>query len=96
MVSLTRACAIGLQPKGISVFAIAPWIVDTPMLDRMAGSRGTEGKVAIRRDLRASGRLTTPEDVASVVLDLCSDERSFSTGDVILVDADATTEVLKP
>jgi hypothetical protein len=57
---------------------------------------GRAVKTAIAAAFAPSGRLTTPQDVATVVLDLCGQDPSFKTGDVILIDADAHTDVLKP
>ncbi len=95
IVSLTRAAAIGLSPQGISVFAICPWIVDTLMIDRIATNTGYD-KSALAASFAPSGRITTPEEVASIVLDLCSETTTFHTGDVLLVDAGGTTELLMP
>ena len=60
------------------------------------GEPGQAVKTAIAATFAPSGRLATPEDVASVVLGLCGHDPSFNTGDVILIDADATTDVLTP
>ena len=64
------------------------------MLDRLVGDSGTAGKHAIEARLAPSGRVTTPDDVASVVVDPRSDVPQFNTGDVLLIDAGGTTEVV--
>ena len=94
VVSLTRASVIGLAPQRITAFAICPWIVDTPMLGPTRRRHGNSGKLEIAARLAPRGRMTTPGEVASVVRDLCSDAPSLHTGDVLLIDAGGTTEVL--
>jgi NAD(P)-dependent dehydrogenase (short-subunit alcohol dehydrogenase family) len=40
VVSMTSSAAVALGDDGISVFAVCPWIVDTPMIDRLMRARG--------------------------------------------------------
>jgi len=86
VIGLTKALALELAPLGITVNAIPPGMIDTPMLRRAeaAGDVGTVEKVARRRI--PVGRLGTPEDVAAACGFLCSDEAGFITGQVIGVN----------
>lgn len=79
--SMTQTLAKELASYGIRVNAVAPGFISTEML------------ASIPEDLKASyldavplGRLGTPEDVANVVSALCSDDMSYITGQVIVVD----------
>jgi NAD(P)-dependent dehydrogenase (short-subunit alcohol dehydrogenase family) len=68
---------------GIRVNNVNPGIIDTPMFRRFLTSEA--GAIPFARHTPAQ-RLGTAEDVASVVLWLCSDEARFVTGQNLLVD----------
>mmetsp|Transcript_501 Transcript_501/g.1424 ORF Transcript_501/g.1424 Transcript_501/m.1424 type:complete len:254 (+) Transcript_501:23-784(+) len=80
--SLSQSMAVALAPKGVSVYAIAPGFVETPMaapfLDGESGD-------AIRNQ-SPLGRVATPEDVAYWVACLSSPEAAFATGTIIDVN----------
>ena len=77
----TKKLAIDLGAYGIRVNAVAPALTDTKMLDEM--SDDTEKKMISRSII---GRKSSPEEVASVVLFLASDDSSFVTGQILRVD----------
>ena len=79
--SFTKVASQELSPFGIRVNAVAPGFIDTPMqksIDYEAIQIGIT-KQAIKR-------VGTPEEVASTILFLSSDEASYITGQVIRVD----------
>jgi 3-oxoacyl-[acyl-carrier protein] reductase len=81
VLAFTRATALEVADRGISVNAVLPGFIDTPMtakITRRAGDRVTEHIPA--------GRLGQPEDVAGLVAFLCSDEAGYITGQGIVVD----------
>ena len=94
VVSMTRSAAAGLEDKGVRVFAICPWIVDTPMVDRLTGGGTPEDKARFAEAFAPSGRLTPPEEIADVVLELCNGNRTARTGDALLIDAGRTITTL--
>ena len=94
VVSMTRSAAIALGEEGISVFAICPFIVDTPMVDRLTGGTGPEARAQFAAQFAPSGKLTPPADVGKVVADLASGTGGYPTGTVFLIDAGPSVEIL--
>jgi 3-oxoacyl-[acyl-carrier protein] reductase len=78
LIGMTRHLAGELGPHGITVNAIAPGRIDTPLVRGVA--REANEKVAQETPLR---RLGAPDEVASTCLFLTSDEAAFVTGQVI-------------
>jgi 3-oxoacyl-[acyl-carrier protein] reductase len=85
LVGLVRTLAVELGPHGITANAIAPGVIETPQSLDPVNSLGPEGVSAFaeRVPVRRNGR---PEDIAHVFRFLASDEASFLTGQVLLVD----------
>jgi NAD(P)-dependent dehydrogenase (short-subunit alcohol dehydrogenase family) len=80
IVGFTKALAIDLGPKGVTVNAIAPGLVDTPMLRASGLSDAVRGATIAQMPIR---RLGTPEDVAAACLFLVSDAAGWFTGQVL-------------
>jgi NAD(P)-dependent dehydrogenase (short-subunit alcohol dehydrogenase family) len=75
---LTRAAAADFAPHGVTVNAVAPGYVDTPMTQAFpAGVRER------RLDEIGMGRFATSDEIASVVEFLSSDESTYMTGALI-------------
>jgi NAD(P)-dependent dehydrogenase (short-subunit alcohol dehydrogenase family) len=81
VICLTKQLARELGPHGITVNAVAPGRIDTPMI-RIASEEENEA-FRLRTPL---GRLGTPEDVANAVVFLASDEAGFITGEILDVN----------
>ncbi len=92
VISITRSAAAALAPHGITVNAICPGIVDTPMfrqLDRQATEEfglAAGEYTRMRQQQIPLGRLETPEDVANAVAFLVSPEANYITGQALNVD----------
>jgi 3-oxoacyl-[acyl-carrier protein] reductase len=79
--AFTKALARELAPKGITVNAVAPGLIETDM-----SAEAVKRASADRRLLPRLGRIGTPEDVAPVIVFLASDEARYITGEIIHVD----------
>ena len=81
IIGFTKALAKEVGPYGINVNCISPGVVGTPRVLEMAKELIPEWTKGIKL-----GRLAKPEEIASVVFFLVSDESSYITGQNIVVD----------
>lgn len=81
--SVSRSMAVELAPYGIRSNVIQAGVTDTPALKMIPGCNHIRAQAHLRNPF---GRLTTPEDVANVILLLCMDEASWINGSLICVD----------
>lgn len=82
LLALTRSAAVELGPSNVNVNAVAPGYIRTTRL-----TAGVPAEVLDRaREQSALGRLGDPQDVAHVVVFLCSELARHITGTVIPVD----------
>jgi NAD(P)-dependent dehydrogenase (short-subunit alcohol dehydrogenase family) len=84
VVGLTRALAEALAPRGIGVNAICPGWVDTAMARQRYAELGITAAEAAAST--PTGRVTTPEEVAALVVYLASDVAGNITGQALTID----------
>jgi NAD(P)-dependent dehydrogenase (short-subunit alcohol dehydrogenase family) len=87
IVGLTRALAIDHALDNIRVNCVCPGAVDTPMF--RSSVQNTDGLAGLLQEIagvHALGRIAQPREVAKVIGFLCSEDASFVTGGVYLVD----------
>jgi len=86
VVGLSKVMAVDLAEAGIRVNVIAPGAVETPLVGRMIPEEDA-GQWIARTPL---GRYARPEEIAGAALFLCSDDSSYMTGHVLVVDGGFT------
>ena len=87
VIGLTKAVAMDFVTQGIRCNAICPGTVETPSLEQRMAARGDveeARKAFIAR--QPMGRLGKPEELAQLALYLGSDESSFTTGQIHIID----------
>ena len=88
VMGLTRSAALDYAKLGIRINAVNPGIISTDMIDRLVADRGSTAS-----DLASTvpmGRMGQPEEVAGMVVFLCSDASSYITGQSFVVDGGFT------
>jgi 2-deoxy-D-gluconate 3-dehydrogenase len=84
VVTMTKSLALELAPRGITVNAVGPSLIETDLTrDRMRKDPGFRDVEVARTPL---GRLGTAEDVSAAVVYFASTEAGFITGQLLLVD----------
>lgn len=91
VISLVRSAALALAPHGITVNAVCPGVVESPMTwanqrerAKLTGVPPEEALAALVKTIPL-GRIETPDDVANATLFLLSDQGSYITGQALNV-----------
>jgi 2-hydroxycyclohexanecarboxyl-CoA dehydrogenase len=85
VISLTKALAVELARRGVTVNTIAPSLVDTPMA-RQAEAAGDFPGVDVIGPMVPLGRAATPDDIAAACAFLCSEDGGYITGQLVGVN----------
>ena len=81
LIGLTKAIAIEIASRNITVNAVAPGFIETPMTDVLSAE--------VKEDLKKRiplGRMGSPSDVTAAIVFLASDEAAYITGHVLDVN----------
>ncbi len=87
---LTKSLALEYGPAGITVNAVPPGFIDTPML-RNAESRGYMGDIQATIDATPVRRMGKPEDIAAACAFFISEEAGYITGQILGVNGGRNT-----
>lgn len=81
LVGMARAMAREVASRGITVNVVAPGLVDTDMTSVLGAEnlKALEGQIPV-------GRMATPQEIASAVTFLASEDASYITGAILAVD----------
>ncbi|MDB5731329.1 MAG: family NAD(P)-dependent oxidoreductase [Variovorax sp.] len=82
LIALTRQFAIEAAETGVTVNAVAPGPVDTPMVRRLQG----DSDRALYADMIPMRRYAAPKEIADSVLFLASERAAYVTGHTLAVD----------
>jgi 3-oxoacyl-[acyl-carrier protein] reductase len=85
MIGMSKSLAQEVATRGITVNCIAPGFIETPMTSDLTEKQRSE----IMREI-PSGKMGTPEDIASAVVYLSSDEAAYVTGQTMHVNGGMT------
>ncbi len=80
MIGFTKSVAQEVGPEGVTVNAIAPGLIDTPLIRQSGVPVELIRQVSARNPMR---RIGVPEDIAAACAYLVAEEASFITGQVI-------------
>jgi NAD(P)-dependent dehydrogenase (short-subunit alcohol dehydrogenase family) len=92
VVGFTKAMAVESKGKGITVNAVCPGYVDTPLTDetisRIMHHTGLSWQAALKSLLEQAGqpRLIRAHEVADVIVELCGEAAGARTGELVVLD----------
>ena len=87
MDQLTRNLAVEWAEDNIRVNSVAPWYIDTPLVENLMKDENYYSEVIARTPMKRIGK---PKEVASLAAYLGMDESSYITGQTIAVDGGFT------
>ena len=89
--AVTQSAALAFAPHGVTVNAVCPGVVDTPLTRQLHQDRARAAGITPEESLARMvariplGRIETPDDVAGVVAFLCSTDGAYITGQTLNV-----------
>jgi len=93
LIMLTKSMAVDFAPQNIRVNNVCPGTTETPLV-RAAIEKEKDPKKARRalEECRPANRLGKPEEIASAILAMASDELGYATGSSLVIDGGYTAQ----
>jgi NAD(P)-dependent dehydrogenase (short-subunit alcohol dehydrogenase family) len=88
VISLTKAAALEYAKSNIRINAICPGAIRTPMLEKLFSETGIAENHY--KSQIPQGRIGDPNDIANSAIWLCTDEASYITGHIMVIDGGVT------
>ena len=99
LLGLTKVAALECANSGVTVNAVCPGWVRTPLVERQIADRAAANRSSVEQEARAllaekqpMLRFTTPEQIGAAVLYLCADEAATVTGTHLSIDGGWTAQ----
>ena len=92
VIAMTKQLSVDLGPLGVRVNAICPGHIVTERM-QMRWDQAPDGGHAVVEQNYPLRRTGVPDDIASAVSFLCSDDASFVTGHIMVVDGGLTVQL---
>ncbi|MEE2703297.1 MAG: SDR family oxidoreductase [Myxococcota bacterium] len=92
---MVRGWAQELGPHAITVNAIGPGIIDTPLAHGLAGDEGGAIRASVEQRTPI-GRVGKPEDIGGLVAFLCGPDGEFMTGSYLIMDGGLRDARMQP
>jgi NAD(P)-dependent dehydrogenase (short-subunit alcohol dehydrogenase family) len=89
IIIFTKCLAMELAPYGIRVNSVAPGWVDTPMGGELLDARSRK----VVNERIPLGYISSPDEIAKVIVFLASDMASYMTGSIVLADGGLTSDI---
>ena len=89
IVSLTHILAVKWAPRNIRVNAVLPGMIDTPMT---AIAQTVPEIIDPEIARMPMGRLGSPAEIASTIAFLCTEQSSYTSGALVIVDGASTSQ----
>jgi meso-butanediol dehydrogenase/(S,S)-butanediol dehydrogenase/diacetyl reductase len=86
---MTRAMAVEFSRRGVRVNAVAPAGIDTPITKQFSFVEGTDLR-DYQKMFPPTGSMAQPEEVASLIAFLASDEAGYISGAIVPIDMGVT------
>ncbi|HSO95598.1 MAG TPA: SDR family NAD(P)-dependent oxidoreductase [Acidimicrobiia bacterium] len=86
---MTRAMAVEFSRRGVRVNAVAPAGIDTPITKDFAFVEGTDVR-EYQKMFPLTGKMAQPEEVATLIAFLASDDAGYISGAVVPIDMGVT------
>jgi NAD(P)-dependent dehydrogenase (short-subunit alcohol dehydrogenase family) len=91
VVALTHHLAAELAPQAVRVNCICPAVVETPIFETIMPAELVPQQLEEMATIHPLGRIGQPQDIAGAALYLASDEASWVTGSIMMVDGGVTS-----